>query len=95
MTNLLGSIALVVVTNWVTVTVDNPDCHALVCTNSHYETHYQSGTIVTNAVLNMMWKDQKREFVLESSQPGYISRVGKVTVAHTKMPPLLIAKPKK
>lgn len=110
MTNLIGSIGLVVVTNWTTVYVDKPQCHAVACKKVHKETHYQLGTVVTNTVINMDWMGQKRELVLESSQPYSVTRVGTVDVGFppgvilqtnsshkmtTDSPPLLISKPKK
>lgn len=91
MTNLIGSIGLVVVTNWTTVYVDKPQCHAVACKKVHKETHYQLGTVVTNTVLNMDWMGQKRELVLESSHPDHITRVGTVEVKNDIVPPLLLS----
>lgn len=80
MTNLIGSISLAVVTNWVTVAVDHPQCHAKACREDHYDTHYQIGTIVTNTVLNMEWKGEPKQIVLESTAPVTTTRVGQVTL---------------
>jgi hypothetical protein len=69
------------------VNVEVASCHTPNCRDTHYDTHYQMGTIVTNIVLNMEWKGVQRELLLESGNQVYVTRVGKVI---SKIPPLLI-----
>lgn len=94
MTNIIGTIGIVLSTNWATIQSDKPVCHDPKCKEVHYETLLQVGTVTTNIVLNMTWKNQSKEFVLETMEPGYITRIGKVPVSVTNVP-LLITKPKK
>jgi hypothetical protein len=98
MTNLIGTIGFVVLTNWTTSHVEKAVCHTPNCKVEHFDTHYQTGTVVTNTVLNMNWRGVQRELLLESSEPIHVTRVGKTAAKLSPLTnnvPSLLTKPRK
>jgi hypothetical protein len=100
MTNLIGTIGFVVLTNWTTSHVENAVCHTPNCKDEHFITYYQNGVMFTNIVLNMEWRGAKKELLLEEGSPINVNRVLKVPSKPSVSPktnnvPPLLTKPKK
>lgn len=71
MTNILATITLVVVTNWVTAYTSRPPCSHEGCPVFHTEVEHQVGAVVTNAVATVVWQGRTNEFSLQSTQPTF------------------------
>jgi hypothetical protein len=71
MTNVIATISLVVVTNWVTTSVTRPVCDQPGCLVIHCDTEHQMGARVTNTVATIVWGGKTNQMVLESTRPFY------------------------
>lgn len=71
MTNILATITLVVVTNWVTAYTSRPPCSHVGCPVFHTEVEQQVGAVVTNTVATLIWAGRTNQFSLQSTEPFY------------------------
>jgi hypothetical protein len=71
MTNILATISLVVVTNWIHGYTMRPPCPHAGCPVFHTEVRQEIGAVVTNATATIVWQDRTNQFVLHSTEPFY------------------------
>ncbi len=68
MTNLVATLIFVAVTNWTTVSRTVPVCDQVGCLVIHYNTLHQVGSIGTNLVARIEWKEKRFDMLLEQGQ---------------------------
>jgi hypothetical protein len=71
MTNIMATISLVVVTNWLTTSITSPVIDNPTAAVMRYETENQIGARVTNTVATIVWNGKTNQMILESTRAFY------------------------